>query len=227
MIVLAIDTALEQTAVAVFDSQTGFERAREQRAMSRGHAEALVPMIEHVMKAAELPFSALGRIAATVGPGSFTGIRIGLSAAKGLGIALGVPVVGVTTFAAYAAPLFEAAGEQLVVVALDARHGQIYFQAYSAGGVPLGGHRVLGIDEAARSLPAVPAVIAGSAGAPLASQARMFGRTAAAIPAGAGPDIGAVARIAAAAEPETAPASPLYLRTASTTLSHRPAILTA
>ena len=104
MLILAIDTALEACAVAVLDAETDALRAQESQAMARGHAEALMPMIERVMQAATLPFTALDRIAVTVGPGSFTGLRVGISAARGLGLAADKPVVGVTTLSAYAAP---------------------------------------------------------------------------------------------------------------------------
>ena len=100
MLILAIDTALEACAVALLDTEANSLRAHESQAMARGHAEALMPMIDRVMKAAELPFTALDRIAVTVGPGSFTGLRVGISAARGLGLAAEKPVVGVTTLSA-------------------------------------------------------------------------------------------------------------------------------
>src|SRR5436190_24263741 len=104
MLILAIDTALEACAVAVLDTETNSLRAQEQQAMARGHAEALMPMIERVMQTAALAFTALDRIAVTVGPGSFTVLRVGISAARGLGLAADKPVMGVTTLSAYPAP---------------------------------------------------------------------------------------------------------------------------
>src|SRR3569833_864960 len=104
MLILAIDTALDHCAAAVLDSDAAVMRAQQSLPMKRGHAEALMPLIARVMKEAGLPFAALDRIAVTTGPGSFTGLRVGLSAARGIALAAGTPVVGVTTLTAYAAP---------------------------------------------------------------------------------------------------------------------------
>ena len=94
MRVLAIDTALAACAAAVLDTDHGI-LASETLPMLRGHAEALIPLIARVMKRSDMIFRDLGRIAVTTGPGSFTGVRVGLAAARGFGVATGVPVVGV------------------------------------------------------------------------------------------------------------------------------------
>src|SRR6202008_278125 len=91
MLILAIDTALDACAAAVLDTGTGKVIAMESQAMKRGHAEALMPLIARVMKETGIPFTALDRIAVTSGPGSFTGLRVGLSAARGLALAAGKP----------------------------------------------------------------------------------------------------------------------------------------
>ena len=127
MLILAIDTALDACAAAVLDTGTGKLIAMESQAMKRGHAEALMPLIARVMKQAALPFAALDRVAVTSGPGSFTGLRVGLSAARGIALAAGKPAVGLTTLSAYAAPIVSENGEQPVISAIDARHGQVYF----------------------------------------------------------------------------------------------------
>ena len=85
MLVLAIDTALESCSAAVLDTEAEIFRAGQSLPMKRGHAEALMPLIDEVMKAAGVSYAALDRIAVTVGPGSFTGLRVGISAARGLG----------------------------------------------------------------------------------------------------------------------------------------------
>lgn len=105
MLILSIDTALDACAAAVLDTSAGGAIALESQPMKRGHAEALMPLIARVMKASGIGFAALDRIAATTGPGSFTGLRVGLSAARGIALAAGKPVVGVTTLTAYAAPV--------------------------------------------------------------------------------------------------------------------------
>ncbi len=73
--------------------------------MVRGHAEALMPLIARVMDAAKLEFAELDRIAVTTGPGSFTGLRVGIAAARGIALAAAKPSIGLSTLAAYAAPL--------------------------------------------------------------------------------------------------------------------------
>ena len=92
MRVLAIDTALEACSAAVLDTDSGIA-ASETLAMTRGHAEAVTPLIARVMSAAAIEFADLDRIAVTTGPGSFTGLRVGISAARGIALAAGKPAV--------------------------------------------------------------------------------------------------------------------------------------
>src|ERR1700688_1080154 len=134
MLILAIDTALDGCAAGVLDTEAGKLLAQESEGMKRGHAEALMPLIARVMKASGIAFSGLDRIAVTTGPGSFTGLRVGLSAARGIALAAAKPVVGVTTLTAYAAPVVSESGEQPVISAIDARHDHVYFQVVSGNG---------------------------------------------------------------------------------------------
>jgi len=97
MRILAIDTALEACAAAVLDSDRGGITASETIAMTRGHAEAVMPLIARVMDLADIEFADLDRISVTTGPGTFTGQRVGLAFARALGLALKRPVIGVTT----------------------------------------------------------------------------------------------------------------------------------
>src|SRR5260370_34887476 len=103
MRVLAIDTALEACSAAVLDTDSGIA-ASETLAMTRGHAEAVTPLIARVMSAAAIEFADLHRIAVTTGPGSFTGLRVGRSAARGIALAAGKPAGGRTTLAGSSAP---------------------------------------------------------------------------------------------------------------------------
>src|SRR5882672_1570381 len=119
MLILAIDTALDACAAAVLDTSAGQLIAAESQAMKRGHAEALMPLIARVMKEAGLPFTALDRIAVTTGPGSFTGLRVGLSAARGIALAAGKPAVGVTTLTAFAAPYIATDDTLPLLAAID------------------------------------------------------------------------------------------------------------
>src|SRR5690242_11032751 len=148
MLILAIDTALDACAAAVLDTGTSKVIAMESQAMKRGHAEALMPLIARVMKEAALPFAALDRIAVTTGPGSFTGLRVGLSAARGIALAARKPAVGLTTLSAYAAPIVSEGGDQPVISAIDARHDHVYLQVVSGNGGSLVRPKVAPIEEA-------------------------------------------------------------------------------
>ena len=134
MLILAIDTALDACAAAVLDTETGRIVAHESQPMKRGHAEALMPLIGRVMAQSGVSFAALDRIAVTTGPGSFTGLRVGLSAARGIALAAKKPAVGLTTLSAYAAPLISEVSEHPIISAIDARHDHVYFQVVSGVG---------------------------------------------------------------------------------------------
>src|SRR2546429_298857 len=139
MLVLAIDTALAACAAAVLDTQRGAIIASETLALTRGHAEAVMPLIARVMDQAAIEFQALDRIAVTIGPGSFTGLRVGISAARGIALAAGKPAIGLSTLAGFAAPLIADDDSMQVVAAIDARHEQVYLQVFGSGGGGGGG----------------------------------------------------------------------------------------
>src|SRR5256884_298747 len=141
MLVLAIDTALAACAAAVLDTQRGAIIASETLALTRGHAEAVMPLIARVMDQAAIEFQALDRIAVTIGPGSFTGLRVGISAARGIALAAGKPAIGLSTLAGFAAPLIADDDSMQVVAAIDARHGQVYLQGFGSGRGAGGGAR--------------------------------------------------------------------------------------
>ena len=150
MRVLAIDTALEACSAAVLDTERGEITAHESLPMVRGHAEALIPLIARVMDKALIGFATLDRIAVTTGPGSFTGLRVGISAARGIALAAGKPAVGLSTLAAYAAPLIAADDTLPVVVAIDARHDHVYLQVFGPGGRTIVAPRLAPLREALR-----------------------------------------------------------------------------
>src|SRR4051794_10903970 len=125
MRVLAIDTALAICAAGVLDTDRAGMRASESLPMVRGHAEALMPLIARVMDAAKLDFFELDRIAVTTGPGSFTGLRVGIAAARGIALAAAKPSVGLSTLATYAAPQIAQDDSIPVVAAIDARHDHV------------------------------------------------------------------------------------------------------
>jgi tRNA threonylcarbamoyladenosine biosynthesis protein TsaB len=205
--------------------------AAERQAMRHGHAEALLPMIERVMEAAALPPVALDGVAVAVGPGGFTGIRVGLGAAHGMALALKARLIGITSFAAVVASLADAASvsgaAKVVLVALDSRRDDLYVQLFDcASADPLA--------EPAAVLPAALAdYVAGVAGTvPLLTAGDMAeqGATAlgghfdVAIAAGSAPDARGVLMAALRQierDPAGCPARPLYLRPPDVTMPKR------
>jgi tRNA threonylcarbamoyladenosine biosynthesis protein TsaB len=209
--VLAIDTALDACAACVFDAEAEDVCAVERLPMQRGHAEALLPLVERVMAAAGVGFEAIDRIVTTVGPGSFTGLRVGIAAARGFAVALGKPAVGVTTLAALSAPLVAEDDRVPVVAAIDARHGNVFLQMTGAGGRSLIPPRVATLKEAIRVAAIGPVKLVGS-GAPLLAAAWPASERPPVLvdPRGA-PDVTWVARLGVASPPDVRP-RPLYLR---------------
>jgi tRNA threonylcarbamoyladenosine biosynthesis protein TsaB len=212
MLILAIDTALDACAAAVLDTDTSRLIAVEAQAMKRGHAEALMPLIARVMTQTGLPFAALDRIAVTTGPGSFTGLRVGLSAARGIALAAGKPAVGVTTLSAYAAPAIGDNAGHPVISAIDARHDHVYFQVVSADGGPLIRPRVMPIEEALEASRFDAPHLVGNAARILADRWPADASPPASVDPKPAPDISWVAWLGAAADPETSPPRPYYLR---------------
>jgi tRNA threonylcarbamoyl adenosine modification protein YeaZ len=212
MRILALDTALPAVSVCVLDAGAAEPLAIESCAMERGHAEAVMPMIARVMAQVEGGFFSLDRIAVTVGPGSFTGIRIGVAAARGIALARGIEAVGVSTLAAFAAPLLFDDGDGIVASAIDARHDQIFFTAYGPGGRVLASPRILPLRDACRLLGAGRVRAVGSGANLLRAEAARQGGEILVVNAAASPDILAVARLGLAADPANAPARPLYLK---------------
>lgn len=173
-----------------------------------------MPLIATVMSAAGVEFTALDRIAVTVGPGSFTGLRVGVAAARGIALAAGKPAVGLTTLAALAAPFFDIDDTKALLAAIDARHGQVYMQLFGPGGRTLVAPRIAAVRDAVR--------------AATTSQTRIIGNGAKLIEAAwpdnerrplmvnpvRAPDIGWVARLGAAVGETAGGVRPLYLRDA-------------
>ena len=212
MLILAIDTTLDACAAGVLDTDAGRLIARESEGMKRGHAEALMPLIARVMKASGIAFAGLDRIAVTTGPGSFTGLRVGLSAARGIALAADKPVVGVTTLTAYAAPFVSLNTEHPVISAIDARHDQVYFQVVSGNGSSLVGPRVAPIEEALGASKFGAPYLVGNAAGILAERWPADALPPVEVDAQIAPDIAWVAWLGAAVSPNTAPARPFYLR---------------
>ena len=212
MRVLAIDTALEACSAAVLDTEQAAVSAHESLPMVRGHAEALIPLIARVLEKAGLDFVSLDRIAVTTGPGSFTGLRVGIAAARGIALAAGKPAVGLSTLAAYAAPLIAADDTQPVVAAIDARHDHVYLQVFGPGGRTIVAPRLAPLREALRvAVGGAPRLI-GTAAALLAAAWPAGEPAPSLIDPRRAPDIDWVARLGAAAVETGLAPKPLYLR---------------
>ncbi len=171
-----------------------------------------MPLIARVMQRAGSKFDELDRIAVTTGPGSFTGLRVGISAARGIALATAKPAVGITTLAAYAAPLIAADNSQPVVAAIDARHDHVYLQVFGPGGRTIVSPRILPLREALQLAATGAPRLVGTAANLLAAAWPPGERLPRAIEQRAAPDIDWVARLGALASDTSAPVKPFYLR---------------
>lgn len=208
MLTLALDTANDRVAVAL--AGDGRETVRAE-AISRGHAERLFPLIDELFAEAGRTVGDLGRIAVNIGPGSFTGIRIAVAAARGLGVALNVPVVGIDALRLIAASLGEPATGP-VLSAIDARRGEVYAGLYGPKGEVIEPPFAAEAEEVLARVGDRAVIMAGSGAAILSHQAAVSGRRVLPIDAMTGTNPLALARLGAAADPALAPARPLYLR---------------
>ena len=170
MRVLALDTCLGACSVAILNNDEVVARRFE--VLGRGHAERLVPMVQDVMSEARTDFADLDRIGVTVGPGTFTGVRIGLAAARGFALAAGVALVGVTTTEAVAEALYRDAARvslpETLAIIHDARRGEAYVQIFRKTGnaaMPaeaVTDPSVVPLEEVPAILPAGPLAVAGT-----------------------------------------------------------------
>ncbi|MEM9107960.1 MAG: tRNA (adenosine(37)-N6)-threonylcarbamoyltransferase complex dimerization subunit type 1 TsaB [Pseudomonadota bacterium] len=204
---LAVDTAAHLCAACIYDSTQGRVASRAVEDIGRGHAERLFAVIDRALDEASLTFGDLDRLGVCIGPGSFTGVRVGVSAMRGLSLALSIPVVGVSQFDALAKDA--QTGEPLLVV-LDARRGEVYAQAFDKDGEAEGAPAVLSVEAACASVQRSGAILVGS-GAPLLTAAgarSTIGSDASTS------DIATIAQIAARADLPTEKPKPMYLRSA-------------
>lgn len=213
---LAFDTCFGACSVAVtWPGPVGRAQAVRFERMIRGHAERLLPMVREAMAEAPFGFSELGRIVVTTGPGTFTGQRVGIAAARALSLATGAPVAPLSSLAAMAFTaahdLGEDASGKVVAVAVDARRGEIYFQAFAGPEWrALDAPALLTPDEAAGRLGGCDAIAVGSGAEFLAEAAQGLGQLVPPLL----PDLEADMRFV----PDTAivtvatPPRPLYLR---------------
>jgi tRNA threonylcarbamoyladenosine biosynthesis protein TsaB len=221
MIVLGFDTSAGACSAAVLGAD-GDVRAHCRRMLERGHAEILMPMLQEVLAAAAVDFTGLGLLAVTTGPGTFTGIRIGLAAARGLALASGLPLLGVTSLEAVAAavPEEERAG-RILLVAIDSRRDDLFIQAFDAQNQPLGPAQAVAALDLAAAAPAGAILVAGDAAERAAGLLRAAGRDAGAAHASGPPDAVHVVELARRRwRPDQPPPlpRPTYLRAPDVTL---------
>ncbi len=205
MKILALDTAMAACSVAVIDTGHDHPLAAIHVPMEKGHAEALAPMIEDAMRLAGVTFPQLDRIAVTTGPGTFTGVRIGLAMARGLGLALSIPVIGIDTLSAIAANETERVP---LLIAADARNDEIYAALFDESRRLIWGPKVTRGAEVVASLLLRTLVLGSAAPVILATSGRTDLTASRASPL---PDAAAFGRMAADADAQGMP-SPLYLR---------------
>jgi tRNA threonylcarbamoyladenosine biosynthesis protein TsaB len=215
---LAIDTALNACSAAIVDGDVVL--ACVSSAGGKGNAERLLPLLEQLRQEAGIALGDLDGIAATVGPGSFTGIRTALAAARGLGLALGRPVWGVTTTAALAKAAAAHGPGQGIVAVIDARRDEVYIQVFATDGAPVTEPLLLPLTDAAALLPAGPLLLVGSGSALLKDAARRADLVLS--PADPDPDPVIVAQLAAAMPPPDHAPAPLYIRPPDAALPKEP-----
>lgn len=225
MNILAFDTCFGACSAALrLTGGTGaprhiscFERCEQ------GHAEALIPMIREVIAEAGISFGDLDRIAVTAGPGTFTGTRTGIAAARGLALSTGLPLVGASSLAVMAKAVARRLGHtetgDETIVAVDARRGQVYVQLFARGGstsrsAPL----LLSSSDAARLGSGHEILVVGSGAANVAAEAHRIGRKADARLPDLQPDATDLAEMASELALADGPLHPLYLREADVTL---------
>lgn len=220
MNILAFDTCFARCSVAagrdLGTSVARIEGLSEERLT--GHAERLLPMIEAALGGAGLRVRDLDRVAVTTGPGTFTGTRTGVAAARALALASGLPVVGTTSLAVMAEEAFGVMEDRergLILVAVDARRGGLYAQLFGAGGRdPKSPPLLVCPQEAARLGGGAPVVAVGSGAGAVRDAAEAQGRQVLVRMGDIEPDARSLLHMALRLTPLTVPVVPLYLRPA-------------
>lgn len=162
MNLLAIDTAARLCAACVYDMQTAQERGRMVLDLGKGHAEHVMPVIQKALRQAGLGYDDLDAVAVSVGPGSFTGVRVGVAAARGLAVALGIPAVGVTTLEALVMEARASFAGRAVLSVLG-RPNALAMMYLDASASTRDGPRLASLEEAARIASSHQPVLVGEA----------------------------------------------------------------
>lgn len=214
MLVLALDTALGASSAAILDTAADRLVASVCEPMDRGHAERLLPMVAELFAGAGLAVRDCGRFVATIGPGSFTGLRVAIAAARGMALAAGGEAVGVSTLDALAAPHLAAASPVAVLPVIDARHNHVYAALIGADGTTILAPGYMPAAVAAAAALAHGAAVVGPGEPALLAAWPADTAPPPPVAATAFPDIAWVARLGAAADARVAACRPLYLKEA-------------
>lgn len=215
MNILALETSMGACSAALLkrdgDARVVFARAAK---MARGHAEALMPMVAEIMSESGMAFSALDRIAATIGPGSFTGVRIAISAARGLALVTGAKLFGIDSLTVMAkeARVLGVAGAAPFAVAVDARRGMLYLGLYDGDARRRDGPLLIAPDDAANLLSSGVRTAVGSGAALLAKASASRGVIVAAKLLDLEPSASSLAALAEESGETVLALRPLYLR---------------
>jgi len=209
MRLLAIDTTLEACSVGV-SADDARPPVTISEVIGRGHAERLLGMVRAAMVEAGLSFVDLDRIAVTIGPGSFTGVRVGIAAARGLALVTGCPAVGIGTLAVLAERARALAGARSVLAVLDARRGEVYAQSFDRHGAPLGPPEAAAAALVAERVDQ-KTLLAGAGADQLLAELGSFDE-ARVVHRDAAPDVAALLRLGRHAPAPAGSPRPLYLR---------------
>ncbi len=207
MIVLSVDTAHAACSACVFDTRANRSLSLVSEPMQRGHAERLADMVQEAVVAAGISFADIERLAACSGPGTFTGVRIGLAFVRGLALVLKVPAVGITTFAALAQSCRAGSDGRDIWVIQDARRGEVYLEGFDGDGNPMHPASVLGVADAGELLRDASGLAVGSGTGLVALPDAVAVSEVSSIP-----DAAMIARLAGKAADTGAAAVPFYLR---------------
>jgi tRNA threonylcarbamoyladenosine biosynthesis protein TsaB len=212
MNILALDTSMGACSAALLRNSAGATDfvAREAQ-MARGHAEALMPMLAELMDEAKLDFAELDLIAATLGPGSFTGVRVAIAAARGLALATHAKLWGTDSLTVMAQSVLTDTDAPFAI-SVDAHRGMLYLGLFDGDGSRLEGPLLVSPEDAATKISRNPRTAFGSGAAILAEAASHIGIEIEASRPDLQPDAADLAVLAAQANATLPTLRPLYLR---------------
>lgn len=199
--ILVIDTSGPVCAAGIYDAGANVLVASKSEMLGKGHAERLIPMIDEVLREAGRALKDMTRIGVTTGPGSFTGIRVGVAAARGFALSLGIPAIGVTTLQVVAEQVIEIVPPAPVAALIDAGRDEIFGQVFLPDGEPVTEPEAYGYDGMRAVVARFGAIAAGSGVSALDGRPREIDPY----------PLDRIGRIAARLPDDTS-ASPVYIR---------------